>query len=151
MGLLIALRRGGAERFFVKHVAVLLLLIGGWVQAGVWAEERPGGTIPGGGEVYLPLISNFGATVTPTATEMPLPTATPLATATPEPTVTVTPGGTYICDHNAYNCWDFTTQPEAQAVFDYCWDLGFGDVHGLDADDDGVACEALPPRWAVVR
>ncbi len=46
---------------------------------------------------------------------------------------------------------DFTTQAEAQAVFDYCERLGFGDVHGLDADHDGVACEALPLLWAVVR
>lgn len=37
-----------------------------------------------------------------------------------------------------YNCSDFATQEEAQE-----WLLP-GDPHGLDANDDGVACESLP-------
>ncbi len=35
-------------------------------------------------------------------------------------------------------------QEDAQACFDYCWDLTGQDVHGLDSDNDGVACESLP-------
>ena len=46
-----------------------------------------------------------------------------------------------ICDINVYNCVDFNTQEEAQAVMEYC---GSGDVHHLDGDKDGIACEALP-------
>ncbi len=42
-----------------------------------------------------------------------------------------------------YNCDDFSTQPEAQEFF-----LKVGgrenDVHRLDGDNDGVACESLP-------
>lgn len=46
---------------------------------------------------------------------------------------------------------DFATQAEAQACYAYCLDQGAGDIHLLDADADGVACESLPPGWAVVQ
>ncbi len=42
-----------------------------------------------------------------------------------------------------YNCDDFATQQEAQAKMDECVVNG-KDVNGLDGDNDGVACEALP-------
>jgi hypothetical protein len=38
-----------------------------------------------------------------------------------------------------YDCPDFATQPEAQAQ------LLPGDPYGLDADNEGIACEDLPP------
>jgi hypothetical protein len=41
-----------------------------------------------------------------------------------------------------YDCDDFTYQEEAQAVYD----RDPSDPYGLDADDDGIACEDLPPR-----
>jgi len=50
-------------------------------------------------------------------------------------------GTEYDCSSNVYNCGDFTTQAEAQAVFDEC---GPEDVHGLDGDGNGVVCESLP-------
>jgi hypothetical protein len=40
------------------------------------------------------------------------------------------------------DCPDFSTQPEAQAFFEAA---GPGDPHQLDADNDGIACEDLPP------
>jgi Excalibur calcium-binding domain len=40
------------------------------------------------------------------------------------------------------NCEDFTYQEEAQAVFDQ----DPSDPNGLDADNDGIACESFPPR-----
>ncbi|MCG2767229.1 MAG: excalibur calcium-binding domain-containing protein [Chloroflexota bacterium] len=36
------------------------------------------------------------------------------------------------------------TQAEAQAYFDWHWSLGYGDVHRLDGDNEGIACESLP-------
>ena len=48
----------------------------------------------------------------------------------------------YTCDSDVYNCGNFTTQAEAQAVFDYCKG-DFGDVHQLDGDGNGEACEGL--------
>jgi len=44
------------------------------------------------------------------------------------------------CDSNVYNCASFSSQAEAQAVFIHC---GAGDIHYLDGDDDGRACESL--------
>lgn len=48
-----------------------------------------------------------------------------------------------ICSYNVYNCSDFSTHVEAQNVFDYCGGVT-NDVHRLDADKDGLACESLP-------
>lgn len=45
------------------------------------------------------------------------------------------------CSVDSYNCADFRTQAEAQKVFDAC---GPEDVHGLDRDGNGEACESLP-------
>ena len=50
------------------------------------------------------------------------------------------PGIAYDCSSDIYNCDNFTIQSEAQAVFDYC---GPGDVHQLDGDGNGRACEGL--------
>jgi hypothetical protein len=44
------------------------------------------------------------------------------------------------CLEDTYNCADFETQAEAQEVFDFC---GPEDVHGLDGDGNGRACEGL--------
>jgi excalibur calcium-binding domain-containing protein len=41
---------------------------------------------------------------------------------------------------NIYNCSDFSTQEEAQSVYD----SDTSDPNYLDGDSDGVACESLP-------
>ena len=41
------------------------------------------------------------------------------------------------CSYNIYNCSDFNSQEEAQKVFEICEN----DVHDLDRDNGGVACE----------
>src|SRR5436309_3505777 len=49
------------------------------------------------------------------------------------------------CAASQCNCKDFPTQAEAQAFFRWSeTTTGIRDKHGLDADDDGQACEALP-------
>lgn len=48
----------------------------------------------------------------------------------------------YNCNEDIYNCIDFQTHTEAQTVYDACGD-GANDVHDLDRDKDGIACEAL--------
>jgi len=48
-----------------------------------------------------------------------------------------------ICSYNAYNCGDFSTHAEAQAAFEYCGGVS-NDIHRLDGDNDGSACESLP-------
>lgn len=88
-------------------------------------------------------------TETPTPTETSTPEAT--ATETPQPTATAIPSGPCLCDADRYNCSDFSTHTAAQACYDYCVSLGRGDIHKLDRDNNGVACESLPllfPLWA---
>lgn len=48
------------------------------------------------------------------------------------------------CSGNIYNCADFSTHSEAQTCYEYCKALGYGDIHWLDGDGDGIACELLP-------
>lgn len=55
----------------------------------------------------------------------------------PEPT------SSYTCSSNKYNCSDFSTQAQAQSVFDQCGGVD-NDVHKLDNNKDGEACESLP-------
>lgn len=90
-------------------------------------------------------------TLTPTPTLEPTPTPTTPppapepteAPGQPEPTEPPPGAGLPPCAQGGgdCNCGDFATHAEAQAFFD---SQGPGDPHGLDADDDGIACESLP-------
>jgi hypothetical protein len=42
------------------------------------------------------------------------------------------------CSFNKYNCSNFKTQQQAQEMLEKC---GRNDIHGLDRDKDGKACE----------
>ncbi len=44
-----------------------------------------------------------------------------------------------VCESDIYNCGNFSSQEEAQIIFDECE----SDIHQLDHDGDGVACESL--------
>ena len=80
------------------------------------------------------------------------PTATPRATSTFLPTVTVIVSfptsppqqGVCSCAGNLYNCSksDFSSKSAAQACYDYCISIGAGDVHDLDRNHDGGACDS---------
>lgn len=105
------------------------------------------GTVPG--PIYLPIILKslpaVVATVTRTPTRAPAATSTPTRQpATATPTATATTETVFVCSSNFYNCSDFSTQAQAQTVFNYCFVRGFGDIHGLDGDGNGLACESLP-------
>ncbi|MBU0708808.1 thermonuclease family protein [Patescibacteria group bacterium] len=67
-----------------------------------------------------------------------LPTTPP---APPTPT-SEPPTTTCDCSGNIYNCPDFPTHAAAQACFEHCGGID-NDVHRLDADKDGIACENL--------
>lgn len=92
--------------------------------------------------VHLPVVvkAELATAVPPTAAPRPTDTAVP-PTATPE---TTPPSVCSICTYNAYNCADFATQAEAQACYEHCLTVVGYDVHDLDRDCDGIACEALP-------
>lgn len=62
----------------------------------------------------------------------------------PEPEIQLEPQQTTCeCSSNQYNCSDFTTHDEAQALFECCGGPN-SDIHGLDRDKDGIVCESLP-------
>jgi amino acid transporter len=48
----------------------------------------------------------------------------------------------YNCESNIYNCGDFETQQKAQEVFELCGGIE-NDIHSLDRDGNGIACEGL--------
>ncbi len=52
--------------------------------------------------------------------------------------------GNCSCGADTLNCSNFSTHKEAQACFDYCVSQGSGDIHKLDQNNDGDACESLP-------
>lgn len=64
--------------------------------------------------------------------------------ASTQPTEPSSPAVDCDCSDNIYNCADFATHSQAQVCFDHCVSLGRGDVHSLDSDGNGVACESLP-------
>jgi hypothetical protein len=76
------------------------------------------------------------APILPTDTAVPLP-----PTDTPQP---AEPAPVCTCSGDTYNCSDFSTHAQAQACYDYCKSLGRGDIHRLDRDNNGIACESLP-------
>jgi hypothetical protein len=52
-------------------------------------------------------------------------------------------GAGYQCRYHAYDCTDFRTRLEAQTAFLACGGRR-NDVHRLDEDGDGFACERIP-------
>ena len=46
------------------------------------------------------------------------------------------------CYADLLSCSDFYTHTEAQLCMNYCIRIGFGDIHKLDPDKDGFACES---------
>ena len=60
------------------------------------------------------------------------------------PTATFAPGPVCSCSGDEYNCSDFSSHNAAQQCYEYCISQGAGDIHGLDGDDNGSACESLP-------
>lgn len=89
-----------------------------------------------------------------TATATQTATMTAIATATPTVTPTATnsaPSGPCPCSSDSRNCSSFNTQSAAQACYNFCVSQGAGDIHRLDSDNDGVACESLPGQLRVIR
>ena len=46
------------------------------------------------------------------------------------------------CSYDFYNCDDLQTQAEAQEIFETCGGIE-NDIHLLDKDGNGIACEGL--------
>jgi len=87
----------------------------------------------------------------PIPTPVPTPASTipaqPLSTptpSTPKPTEPSTTVGDCSCSGNSYNCTNFQTHQQAQNLYACCLQKTGTDIHRLDADHDGLACETLP-------
>jgi hypothetical protein len=93
-----------------------------------------------------------------TITSVPSSTAAPVIvdTATSIPTFTLVPtlavviptnppvaGGVCSCSSDTLNCSDFSSYSSANACFNYCISVGAGDIHRLDGNNDGSACDSL--------
>lgn len=47
------------------------------------------------------------------------------------------------CDYNFYDCRDFSNHNAAQGLYDCCLKKTNQDIHMIDSDGDGIACEQL--------
>jgi hypothetical protein len=117
--------------------------------------------------ISLPTASEATTTLgMPTETALPLPSVTPVPPPTQRPTwtpeatwtdfptlepviiipATSPPSGNAVCacSGDLYNCSDFGSHSAAQACFNACVNQGAGDIHRLDQNNDGNACESLP-------
>jgi len=75
-------------------------------------------------------------------------TPVPTFTITPTPTITLTPTQTKVgicnCSGRRLACADFSSKSQAQSCFNYCLNLGFGDIFGLDKNHNGKVCAGYP-------
>jgi competence protein ComEC len=92
----------------------------------------------------LPLILQQFVPTVPVPTIGPSATATFTLAPTETPTWTPTEMAPCPCNHDTLNCDYFDTQGEAQQCYEYCLQQEGDDVHGLDGNNNGVACEMLP-------
>jgi hypothetical protein len=134
----------GGQRI-ILGVSLGLVLCGCLMAAfAAWTFALGGPTAAGGPDATLPAgrtpIPATPATLAPT-----LPAITPTLAITP---TSGTPGATpegQVCDCSGdlYGCNRTfpNDQPAAQACFDYCVAQGAGDVHQIDPDGNGVACD----------
>lgn len=82
----------------------------------------------------------------------PTPTSTPASKNQEVPPIvpiiipesTQANSNTCSCASDLYNCSDFSTHSQAQSCFNYCVSQGYGDIHKLDQNNDGLACESIP-------
>ena len=126
-----------------SFIAICVLLAIGFVFSSIYARQEGAELSATPTEAnYLPAI--FKPENTPTFTPTPTNTPIPTATSIPPTNTPLPPAGCGTCAYDAYNCSDFSSQASAQACHDFCFQqVGF-DVHRLDADGDGEACESLP-------
>jgi len=115
---------------------------------GLWADDTCSGLTEFPVQETAPSVinTNINTNTSANLNTVPTPTPEPEVTPEPEPTPVPTPTPTTDCDcdSNTYNCSDFSTHAEAQALHDCCMQKVGSDIHGLDGDDDGSACETLP-------
>lgn len=106
--------------------------------AGDWLQ------LAGQGWIFAQLVDNVPSDLPTMAAGAAPPAATPIP-ARSDPVVLPTAPGAPVCqcsgDFN--NCGDFGSWRAAQDCFEYCMQSVGYDVHGLDGDNNGIACESM--------
>ncbi len=123
----------------------------GFFTEGTWYLLANGLWLPGGvvdnAPLTLPLVV---PTMTPSPTAIPLLGQTPLSPGIPTGTATSTATGIETadcaCSADNLDCLGniFANRGEAQRCFDYCLRQTGLDIHLLDPNLNGIACENLP-------
>ena len=57
--------------------------------------------------------------------------------------INIQPAPVCDCSGNHYNCGNFSSWSAAQRCYEYCKSVTGMDIHRLDRDHDGIACESL--------
>ena len=115
---------------------------------GLWNPNTCNGKKKPVGEVKKETKTVISKVVSPPINSTPPPTKTELKQVektqpNPEP-VQTEPTPAYNCSGDTYNCGHFKNHKEAQSVFEYCLAQKGFDIHKMDRDNNGVACESLP-------
>ena len=116
-------------------IALLSILVLAVTFAGCTSDDSTTSTV----QTSTPLATKS----TTIATTIPTTKPTTKATTVPTPKPTTVKSAVCSCSGDIYNCADFSSHSEAQACFDYCKSIGKGDIHRLDRDNNGYACESL--------
>lgn len=135
----IILSKRGLAAGVILAVFLVTLISGCTSQATTESKSTPPPTT---GKITIPPATSPPATAVVTAVPTTAAPTKVRPTFTPVQTVRASVD---VCDcsDDLYNCADFSLQREAQACFDHCQSIGQGDVHRLDSDKDGIACESL--------
>jgi hypothetical protein len=129
------------------------LTIVGLYTEGTWYLLVNGLWIPGAAvnnvPLTLPLVFPTNTPVpsnTPTITPTPSPTATPVGSPTVTPTPTSLDQAVCDCSADNLDCLGniFANRAQAQQCFEYCFRQTGKDIHLLDPNLNGMACENLP-------
>jgi hypothetical protein len=124
-----------------------------WYTEGTWYMLASGAWIPAAAvanaPASLPLViptPTFTPTPTPTITFTPGPVEPSPAPPTPTPTPTSLSAPICDCSADRYDCLGnvFSNQTAAQMCYEYCYRERSFDVHSLDPNQNGRACENLP-------
>lgn len=84
-------------------------------------------------------------TAIPTTANKPVVRTTVEATTIPSPSVVASSQSSEPCSCSSdnYNCRNFKSRAEAQSCYEYCKSQDRGDIHNLDGDNNGQACESI--------
>jgi hypothetical protein len=112
---------------------------------GLWLDARLVGNPPDALPLVFPT-PTFTPSPTPTVTATPTPTFTPVGPITPTPTPTSLDQEICSCTNDQYDCLGsvFPNRAAAQLCLEYCFRQTGRDIHNLDPNGNGQACENLP-------